>query len=129
MSTAIARPSTEFEYQRDFIPPDVPAPDSPIDNDWTGEVEWWLAQDPSESSVAFGYDIAGEEFFLEIDIEGDLFIRHHAWSLVGHGASLLGAERDLFDEAAALKETLGKVPYHKLDHEARRLLGFLDRIV
>ena len=99
-----------------------------VGGSWTREVEWRLAGEPVGSSATFEHRIADEEFCIEIDAEGDLFIRHPTWSLVGSGASLLEAERDLLFEASELKEVLGNVPFERLDEEARRLLLFLDKV-
>ncbi|MFV1979809.1 MAG: hypothetical protein ACC655_01535 [Rhodothermia bacterium] len=77
--------------------------------------------------ATFDYMI-GDEVFVADDSEGDSFIRHQSWSLIGSGRTLLEAEADLLDEGQSLKKALAGMKYETLDDEARRLLLFLDTV-
>ena len=122
--------TTELEYQPDFIRPvSDPVMYPTLDNDSTAFVDWFPADGPGKSSVGFGYAIAGEEFFVEVDSERAVYIRHPSWSLIGQGRTFDEAYVDFLSEAVELKEVLEAIPFERLDNNTRRLLRYLDSIV
>lgn len=70
--------------------------------------------------------IMGEPFTCEVH-EGTFYIRHRSWSLMGAGASLQDAYKDLFAEARDLSSVLREVPTRTLDQDALALRRFVYR--
>lgn len=82
-----------------------------------------IVRKPARPAVRIG----GESFYVERDGQ-TLYLRHPVWSLLGSGASLLEAERDLRAEAKELADVMAHMSPRSLDYEAVRLYRFVLRI-
>lgn len=71
--------------------------------------------------------IGGESFYVEVD-DSTVYLRHSRWSLVGAGATLAEAERDLRAEARELAEVMADMPRASFDVEALKLFQFVLRV-
>ncbi len=93
-------------------------------NDWVyASVPLSPMRQPPRPEVRIG----GETFFVEIE-DRTVYLRHPVWSLLGAGASLFDAERDLRAEARELVEVMSEMPLRSLDYEALRLYEFVLRV-
>jgi hypothetical protein len=68
----------------------------------------------------------GEQFQVVIE-DGQVFLEHPVWSLVGVGSSLVAAEFDLESEALDLADVMRDMSDAALSPDARRLRDFVLR--
>lgn len=109
--------------------PDVEGPDLALALTSTELPELGGAGGISTSvKVRLEYEILGEPFRLDFE-QGSIIIHHPIWSLVGMGATLLDAEKDLLAEARELAEVLLRVRPTELDVNALQLRDFLFRVI
>ena len=112
-------------WNRSLPSPFVGAPRERVQ---TPSVPLAMAYRGSESVVARGsLRLAGQRFEVE-HADDCVYIRHQKWSLIGQGATLLEAEKDLRSEAADLREVLDSKTVENSSFELRRLHRFVTRL-
>ena len=72
--------------------------------------------------------ILGERFVVDLHPDLGVVLQHPQWSLLGHGRTIVEAERLLLERARALGAILsGDLPF-ELDADALRMRDFLVRL-
>jgi hypothetical protein len=69
------------------------------------------------------------ELFQVVVEDGQVFLEHPVWSLLGSGSSLAAAEFDLESEALDLADVMRDMPETALSPEACRLREFVLRLI